>query len=100
MPAKLKTLQTSSAKLLNYALILCAAEVVFLLGAIVFELVYGRRFVLITRINAVSWLVCGAGSIVLSLIGFITEPKRSAAVSVVALCIVIFVLCGLRFALV
>ena len=101
MPAKLKILQNARhSKLLNSALILCAGEITVLLGAILLELVFGRRFVLITRINAVSWLVCGAGSIVLSVIGFIKGPKRFAAISVVALCIVIFVLCGLRFALV
>jgi hypothetical protein len=101
MSAKLKILQDArDSKLLNSALILCVTEVVVLIGAILLELVLDRRFVLITRINAVSWLVCGAGSIVLAIIGFVTGPKRSAAISVVALCIVIFILCAFRFALV
>jgi heme/copper-type cytochrome/quinol oxidase subunit 1 len=78
---------TSSHKLLNTALILCATEVAVLLGAILLELVFGQRFVLVTRINAISWLLCGGGSIVLSIVGFVRGQKRSAAILVFALSI-------------
>jgi hypothetical protein len=80
-------------KLLDFAVILSATEVAVLLSTILLGLVLGRRFdPLNTRINLVSWLVCGAGSIALSIAGLIKASKRSAAVSVVAFCVVIFIL--------
>jgi hypothetical protein len=100
MPTKLKALHCArDSKILNYALILCATEVAVLFSAILLDLSFGRRLV-ITRISALCWVVCGAGSIALSIVGLIRGPNRSAAVSVVALCIVMFILCASRFALV
>jgi hypothetical protein len=101
MPSKLKALQeTRESKALNYALMLCAIEVGVLVGAILLHMVFGHQFLLITRINAASWLLCGGGSIVLSIVGLTRVKTRSASISVFALCITIFILCAFRFALV
>ena len=87
-------------KLSNTALLLSALEVAVLLGAIVIDLASGHRYMLVSRISALSWLLFGGGSIIVSIFAIMKGHKRSSAVAVAVVCISIFVLCAFRFALV
>ncbi len=87
-------------KLSNTALLLSALEMAVLLGAIVIDLASGQRSMLVSRISALSWLLFGGGSIIVSIFAITKKHKRSSAVAVAVVCVSIFVLCAFRFALV
>jgi hypothetical protein len=87
-------------KLSNTALVLSALEVAVLLGAIVIDLASGHRSMLVSRISALSWLLFGGASIVVSIFAITKKHKRSSSVAVAVVCVAIFALCAFRFALV
>lgn len=98
MPIKLKPLQDSlGSKILSTALTLCAIEVGVFLAAIPLSFFLGRFDFLAVRVNAISWLVCGVASIILSIAGLVKGPKRAAACWVLLFCSAMFILCGFRF---
>jgi hypothetical protein len=100
MSTKLTAAQEiGDSKLLNVALALCATEVGLILVAVLVELALGHRMTLISRISAISWLMFG-GAIIVSIVGFAKGRKRLSSISIVVVCVAIFVLCAFRFALV
>lgn len=101
MSSELKSMQGNhDAKWSNMALVFCAIEVAILLGAILFDLAFSQHPMLVSRFSALSWLFFGGASIVVSIVGVTKGQKRSSSISVAVVCVVIFVLCAFRFALV
>jgi hypothetical protein len=98
--SKLRTIgEIRESNLPNVALMLCATEVAVLLGGLLLEVSLGHRFILVSRISALSWLLFGVASIIVSIAGF-ARGRKNSSISVLALCITIFILCAFRFALV
>ena len=101
MSSELKAMQGSDGtRLSNIALVLSALEVAVLLGAIFIDLASGQRSMLVSRISALSWLLFGGGSVVVSIFAIAMKHKRSSAFAVTVVCTAIFVLCAFHFALV
>jgi len=101
MSARLTTMQElNNRRMLNLALILCAMQVGVILSAILFGFLPSHPIATINRISALSWLILGGGSILISIVGFAGGKKSLSSFSVVAICILIFILCAFRFALV
>ena len=84
----------------DVVLSLCGIQVFLLLSAVFAYNIIGRHSSLLTRIDAVGWLVCGLTSIGLSLFDFLKAPNRRWAMLMVLLSMAVFFLCGFQFFLV
>ena len=89
-----------SKTLSDKALIMCVVEVGFLLFSVATRLALGHGLMLVNSLFAISWLLVGGGSVIVSIAGLVKGEKNFSSVSVVAMCIAIFFLCAFQFALV
>jgi hypothetical protein len=101
MIAKLKSWeQTLGNNLLSVALLLCGIELSATLVALAIGLLLGHPSEFVIRANAISWLLCGFGSVALAICALIAGPKRGTAAGILLVSLATFVLCGARFAIV